>query len=1097
MAVMSKIFFIIFFILSLTIPAFSSDHASLPFEGASYKESIGHDVSSTAIGEDVTTKRMGNPSHQKDVLTIAMHHHMPPLTFLDREDRPVGLLVDFWRLWSQKTGKKIQFLPSSWVDTLNHLKTGKADIHAGLYFSDRRSNWMAFSQSFYESDASLFYPIHSTPVPGRMDFFDGKRVGAVSKTFHEAYLKKNYPGLIVVPYRTTGDMIDAIENQKIDAFFAVPYLASRLLTTMGLTGNYKRMDERHGRQKFRAGILKENKKLMTTVDRGFEQISHDELVNIEKRWIPNPDERVFNPQKKEIRMTYLEEAWIREHPIWPLIVTLHQKPYILKNEDNTLSGILFDYLEILSQRLNVVFKPVFIPQKEVKDAVKNMRFNLLVGKEMPEEYPDIHFSEKLYSISHVIINRVGTPFIDDADTLQGQTVSAVRNSVVFDHIQSIFPDIHVFPVSTELDALLSTSTEDSDAAICDLKIAAYLIADQQLPHLKIAAPFQAPEVSIRFGVANDLTALSLLNKAIQSISRETHQAIDGKWNPIRYEKKIDWKIVRRWVSGVTALFLFILGVILLWNRRLSLEVTERKKAQAALKDSEERYRGIIEFTKSGVMVFKVVDGGENFVFSEFNQSAERIENIHKKTLMGKRVSDVFPGFKAIGLMDLFLQVHQTGIPQALPTCHYQDSRISGWRQYFVYRLPTGEIAAFYSDETQHIADEEEKEKLTDQLHQAQKMETIGTLAGGIAHDFNNTLSIIMGFIELALSDKNNPESVSTKLSRALEGCNRAKDIISQLLRLSRQTNEEKQPIRMNHFLMDSLKLIRSMLPATIDIQTKIAPHEDGTLVMVDTTQMYQLLLNLSSNAAHAMKAGGRLTIRLIRVHLESDLERAGAFGKLSSGPYFQLVIEDTGTGIKAEILDRIFDPYFTTKEIGKGTGMGLSIVAAVVRAHHGSISVDSEPGRGTTFNILLPICKGTEQTVATEPSTRRSSRNARILLVDDEEMILDVEKDMLEKIGYRVTTKANPIEALDLFRRKPDHFDLLITDMTMPGMTGNHLIKAVLEIRPKMPIVICSGFSDQISRDKAQRIGATCYMDKPLSYDQLAWTVNDVLDQTE
>lgn len=320
-----------------------------------------------------------------------------------------------------------------------------------------------------------------------------------------------------------------------------------------------------------------------------------------------------------------------------LTIALWQRPYIISNKGNTFSGILFDYLEILSQRLNVTFKPLFIPPNKVKSRLNHKQFKLLVGKETPKQYPDIHFTAPLFSISHVIVNRVGTPFINDVGKLSGQTVSTVEGSVAFEHIQSILPDIHILPVSTELDALLSTSKGDADAAVCDLKIAAYLITDMQLPNLKIAAPFQAPGVSIRFGVAGDLTALSLLNKAIQSIPSETHKTIDGKWNLIRYEKGIDWKTLRRWVAGVSGLFFFILGIILLWNRRLSIEVTERKKAQAALQNSEERSRSIFEFTKNGIMVCKVIDDGRDFVFAEFNQSAERIENIKKEALIGKSV----------------------------------------------------------------------------------------------------------------------------------------------------------------------------------------------------------------------------------------------------------------------------------------------------------------------------------------------------------------------------------------------------------------------------------------------------------------------------
>ena len=597
-----------------------------------------------------------------NVLKIAMHNNMPPLTFLDREGRPVGLLVDIWRLWSEKTGRKIQFLPTYWVDTLKLLKNGKADIHAGLYYSNKRADWMAFSQSYYESDASLYFPAKG-PSFSRIEGFNGKKVGVVNKTFHESYLKKNYPGLIVLPYQTTQHMVDAIEKQEIDAFFAVPYMTSRILSNMGLTGKYDRMSERHGRQKFRAGVLKQHGDLLQEVDKGFGQISHQELVSIEEIWIPNPKERVFSQRNSQIRMTPMEEEWLRDHPVRHLAVALHQQPYVFKN-DSRLSGIVFDYLDILAERLGVFFKPDFISQRDINDALQNRDFDLFIGMAIPEHYPDIHFSEKLFTASHVIVNRVETPYIEGIRQLMGKTVSTVKNSIISDHIHSVYPDIRILPASTPLDALLSTSNGTSAATICDLKIAGHLIADKQLPHLKIAAPFQAPEVSIRLGVTGEeLTFLGLLNKAINSITPEQHEQINQKWSPVRYEKGIDWQILRQWILGGSAAFALIIGGILLWNRRLSLEVNERKKAQKALKESEERYRDIFEFTNNGVVVYTVVDDGRDFIFAKCNRSVEQIENISRETLIGQRVSDIFPGYKEMGLISLFQQVHQTGEPR--------------------------------------------------------------------------------------------------------------------------------------------------------------------------------------------------------------------------------------------------------------------------------------------------------------------------------------------------------------------------------------------------------------------------------------------------
>ena len=915
----------------------------------------------------------------------------------------------------------------------------------------------------------------------------------MNKTFHESYLRKHYPTIIIEPYRTTKNMVDAIENNEIAAFFAVPYLTSRILTTMGLTGAYDRMDERHGRQQFRAGVLKNNQRLLHLVDEGFSQISHEELVEIEERWIPNPRERIFSRQDKQIRLTLTEEEWLGDHPIWCLAIAEHREPYTIIKKNQAASGIIFDYLEILSKRLGVIMEPHIIPQSEFRNGLLPKQCDIVVGMEPPERHHNLIFTDKLLTVSHVIVNRMDEPYIDGIDAFPGRTVSAVNNTVVFDHIQSAFPNIRLIGAKNVLEALNTTSTGTSAATICDLTIAGHLIADNRLANLKIAAPFQAPEVSLRFGMAKAQPTLSLLNKAIHSISPEEHEQINQKWHQVRYEKGFDWQIVIKWALIISGIFLLILCIILYWNRRLAIEVTERKKAETALKESQERYRGIFEATKSGVAVYQAVDAGKDFIFKKFNPSAERIEAIGKEAVIGQRVSIIFPGYKDIGLLDLFRQVYQTGEPKGHPISLYKDERITGWREHFVYKLPSGEIVTVYSDETKRKTDEAEKERLTAQLHQSQKMETIGTLAGGIAHDFNNILGMVMGNIELAIEDCTDPKAVVDRMTDAQKACIRAKNVVRQLLRFSRQGDEKKQPIRLDDLIRDSQKMIRSLFPATIDIQMEIIVQSG--MLLGDTTQMHQLLLNLCTNAAHAMEGtGGRLSIRLSEVYLNADDVRQ--LNNLPPGDYLKLTIRDTGTGLDPIIQNRIFDPYFTTKDVGKGTGMGLAIVSGVVRNHNGFITVDSKPGKGTIFTILLPVYLGEKPAALVDPQVDYRG-SEKILLVDDEPMIVQVQKEILEKLGYSVTVKENPIEALQLFKHNDDAYDLVITDMTMPKMTGEQLAAEILAIRPDMPIILCSGFCVNMTCEKAAHMGISQYMEKPLRKDQLALTVRQVLDRSK
>ena len=386
--------------------------------------------------------------------------------------------------------------------------------------------------------------------------------------------------------------------------------------------------------------------------------------------------------------------------------------------------------------------------------------------------------------------------------------------------------------------------------------------------------------------------------------------------------------------------------------------------------------------------------------------------------------------------------------------------------------------------------ETEKAQLESQLRQAQKMESIGTLAGGIAHDFNNILGAIIGNIELAIDDVPEGNHAHYSLDQIKKAVIRATNIVRQLLTFTCNTSIKLQPIAFTPVCKDAIKFLRSTIPTTIDIRTNFQAEDDT--VLADPTQIHQTLMNLCSNAAQAMtQKGGAITIRVENETLD---DASGTFPELSMGEYVKLTVADTGPGIDEQNIDRIFDPYFTTKEVGKGTGMGLSVVHGIVKSNNGSISVDSQLGKGTTFTILLPLVfeKPEQKTKIMEdiPTGKES-----ILLVDDEESLLVVGREVLERLGYTVESTLSPIEALQKFSSNPDHFDLIITDMTMPQMTGAALSKKIKEIRNNIPVVLCTGYSDLIYEDNAEEMGLNAYIMKPIRMKEIAKTIRTVLDK--
>ncbi len=385
--------------------------------------------------------------------------------------------------------------------------------------------------------------------------------------------------------------------------------------------------------------------------------------------------------------------------------------------------------------------------------------------------------------------------------------------------------------------------------------------------------------------------------------------------------------------------------------------------------------------------------------------------------------------------------------------------------------------------------EQERQRTESQLRQAQKMEAIGTLAGGIAHDFNNILSAILGYSELALDDAENNRPSAKYIREIIKAGGRARDLVHQILTFSRQTETESKPIQVRPIVKEALKLLRASLPSTIEIQQRI---KSNVIVEADPIQIHQVIMNLCTNAGHAMRdKGGVLYVGLTEETLSKEM--AEAYHGLAPGSYLQIEVRDTGPGMSREIIDKIFDPYFTTKEKGEGTGMGLAVVQGIVQNCGGGLAVQSEPGKGAAFRIFLPSLQSV-QPIEVQPVEIIPGGNERILFVDDEPPLVDLSKKILERHGYRVTIRNSGIEAIELFKNHPYEFDLVITDMTMPHVTGDVLAQRMLSIRPDIPIIICTGYSEKITPELLETLQIKALVLKPIIRNEILLTVRQVLD---
>lgn len=379
-------------------------------------------------------------------------------------------------------------------------------------------------------------------------------------------------------------------------------------------------------------------------------------------------------------------------------------------------------------------------------------------------------------------------------------------------------------------------------------------------------------------------------------------------------------------------------------------------------------------------------------------------------------------------------------------------------------------------------------KLEQQLRQAQKMEAIGTLAGGIAHDFNNILSAVIGYTELSLDETVSRQMVHDNLEQVLKAANRAKELVRQILAFSQKIEETKKAVELAPLIKEVLELLRASLPSTIEIRSRL--DAEVTILGV-SSQIHQIVVNLCTNAAYAMKQkGGLLNLELDTIGIDAKTKPPP---DLPTGQYGRLRISDTGSGIPPEILDMIFDPFFTTKPPGEGTGLGLSIVHGIITAHNGAITVDSEVDQGTTFSIYLPTIQ--QKPVGVTPSELVPLLGSeRILIVDDEPTIVDILARMLKGLGYQVTCFTSSVTALAAFRKTPLAFDAVISDYTMPRMTGLDLTRELLAIRPDLPVFIITGFSDPVSESRLKKAGVKALIPKPITKSHLVEKLRQALD---
>jgi len=518
------------------------------------------------------------------------------------------------------------------------------------------------------------------------------------------------------------------------------------------------------------------------------------------------------------------------------------------------------------------------------------------------------------------------------------------------------------------------------------------------------------------------------------------------------------------------------------NEELRRQIAGRKQAEEKKNQAEQEWARTFDAIGDIITI-----QGTDMRIIRANRAASRVLGQTPEELAGKYCYEVFRGEAA----------PCPGCPEALSirdgeTHSVEITHRQLGKTFLVSAAPIMDDQGRCTAIAHFAKDITEQKKLAAQLQQAQKMQAIGTLAGGIAHDFNNILGAVLGYTDLAMLEiPEENQVVRERLEAVLRAGMRAKGLVGQILAFSRKTETRRDPLDIGPIIKEVLKLLRASLPATIEIRQEIG-HEPE-VILADPVQIHQVLMNLCTNAFHAMQErGGILTVRLDEVTVEAD--QAEADPELAPGRYVRLTVSDTGQGIEPAVMARIFEPFFTTKGVGDGTGMGLAVVHGIVKEHGGAIVAASEVGEGTAFEVYFPRLDLAQPEIAVEEKSLPHG-SERVLFVDDEETLAQLGEVMLGRLGYRVTAFASSVEALNAVKKRPAAFDVAITDLTMPRMTGLDLARQLLELRPGLPIILVTGYSEMAVEATAGAIGISRCLRKPLEVKELAVAVREVLDQ--
>lgn len=1024
---------------------------------------------------------------ENPIVRVSNSSDFPPVSFVSAR-QPSGFAVDYTRLVAAKVGLKINFISDVvWQNTIQKLKNKELDIINILSKTDERSQFFSFTPSYLDLPIVHYGRAGSDKVNSAKDL-NNKKIGLLTDSLTAEAYQKQHPNLNYVFYDDLITALNALALGGIDVYTGYRVPIEYSISEYNIQGleelsadfdfEYKELDQRFA-------VHKDNQTLLNILNKGMAAVTQEEYSIIEKKWQVTP--KIDNSTE----LTAEELNWLSENNIIKVSAKKSTFPFEFIDEEGRISGISGDFLDEISKQLNINF--IWAGNKTWNEGLLKIKSHdadmIAMITPTKERQSFLEFSDIFMSSNFVIVSRDDGTVFTNINTLDGRTIAQVKGTVILSYLRENYSNIKVIETDTREEAHELISSGGADAILEDITEAIANISNFGFDNLSIVGTSPYGEATA-MGISSELPLLSsAIQKALTNIDNETRSAIFTRWLTRRIETKVDYGPL--W--AVIGIFLLIGIIILIWNKKLNTEIKQRKLIQRKLNSVQNRYERTIEGTNEGIWEWNLRTGALylsprwaeilGYDLSELRPIAKTFTDIIHPDDKDRVFKSIAANFKSRTPDIIEIQMRKK-------TGEYLWIQARGkiiWDEEGQPEFLSGSITDI------------KKRKLTEEkLRQSQKMDSLGRLSGGIAHDFNNILAIISGNLEVMEILSKGNKKILNCIDTAHKGARRGAVLTKKLMGFSKQAPYSVERIHVNELLANMDELIRATCTASIYVKMDLA--ENLWPLYADAGDLEDAIFNLVLNARDAMSSGGSLLIRTTNKVIDKHYADRHPDSKM--GEFIMISVSDTGAGMTTEVISKFLEPFFTTKPVGEGTGLGLSMVQGFLKRAEGHINLNTALGDGTTIMLLFPRASTdliNHKPTNNGPPKLKVTGNETILIVDDEEALRIVAKTHLAELGYNIYLAANAKEALEVIE-KHKNIDLLFSDVVMPGtLNGFDLATKVSKIEPSIKILLTSGFNQHLEKscetiDEQTHDLAKALLYKPYNKTELAISVRQALD---